>query len=78
MKVAKYSYKNNRMYVDLAFLLLIYCFSVIALGVSIYALWTLEEIRQEYKNRNRKKPNNAWDHYHAKAKEKPRAKGYWD
>ena len=64
------------MYVDLVLLFLIYCFSIIALGVSIYALWTLEEIRQEFKNK--KKPNNAWDHYHAKAKEKPRAKGYWD
>jgi hypothetical protein len=65
------------MYVDLSLLFLIYCFSVIALGVSIYALWTLEEIRQELKSKNRK-PNNAWDHYHNKANEKPKAKGYWD
>lgn len=66
------------MHVDLVLLFLIYCFSIISLGVSIYALWTLEEIRQEFKNKNSKKPNNAWDHYHAKSKEKSRAEGYWD
>ena len=37
------------MYIDLGFLLLIYVFSVIALAVSIYALWTLKEIEQMYK-----------------------------
>lgn len=67
------------MYVDLTFLLLIYCFATIALGVSVYALWTLEEIRQEFKKKNNVKPNNAWEHYHNKANEKPKhGKGYWD
>jgi hypothetical protein len=65
------------MHVDLVFLFLIYSFATIALGVSVYALWTLEEIRQELKKKN-SKPNNAWDHYHNKAKEKPKAKGHWN
>jgi hypothetical protein len=64
------------MHVDLVFLFLIYSFATIALGVSVYALWTLEEIRQELKKKN-SKPNNAWDHYHRKA-EKTKPKGYWE
>jgi hypothetical protein len=64
------------MYVDLVFLFLIYSFASIALGISVYALWTLEEIRQEFKKKNYK-PNNAWDHYHNKA-EKTKPKGFWD
>ena len=37
------------MYVDLVLLFIIYAFSCIALGVSIYAVWTLNEIRDYYK-----------------------------
>jgi hypothetical protein len=35
------------MNVDLLFLLLIYSFSVTALVISIYALWTLKEIQSQ-------------------------------
>ena len=68
------------MYVDLVFLFLMYAFSSIALAVSVYALWTLKEVEELYKKKN-SKSNNAWDHYHKRAKEPvtvPRAKGHWD
>jgi hypothetical protein len=67
------------MYVDLVLLFLIYAFSVISMAVSIYALWTLKEVEEWYKTKN-SKPNNAWDHYHSKAKQKTRTKvpGHWD
>jgi hypothetical protein len=65
------------MYVDLILLFLIYSFATIALAVSVYALWTLEEVKAEFKKR-RPKPGNAWDHYHNKAKAQPKAKGHWD
>lgn len=68
------------MYVDLTFLLIIYILAASAALISVYALWTLKEIEEYYKKKNSKKPNNAWDHYHAKAAEKPKskAKGHWD
>jgi hypothetical protein len=65
------------MYVDLILLFLIYSFATIALAVSVYALWTLQEVKEEFKKK-RSKPGNAWDHYHNKAKEKPKAKGHWN
>ena len=65
------------MYVDLTLIFLIYAFSCIALGVSIYALWTLKEIEEYYKNKF-KKSNNAWDHYHTpKNQSKSTSKGPW-
>jgi hypothetical protein len=67
------------MHVDLLFLLLIYAFSTISLGVSVYALWTLEEIRQQYKKKNNVKTPNAYDQYKNKPPVKPtRGKGHWD
>jgi hypothetical protein len=68
------------MYVDGWMLFAIYFIAVLALAVSVYALWSLEEIRQYYERKS-SKPNNAWDHYHKKAREPitvPRAKGHWD
>ena len=65
------------MYVDLILLFLIYSFATIALAVSVYALWTLQEVKEEFKKK-RSKPGNAWDHYHNKAKIQPKAKGHWD
>jgi hypothetical protein len=65
------------MHVDLVFLFLIYSFATIALGVSVYALWTLQEVKDEFKKKQ-SKPGNAWDHYHNKAKEKPKARGHWN
>lgn len=64
------------MYVDLVFLFLIYCFATIALGVSIYSLWTLKEIEEYYKKKNKKPTTSTW------ANKPPikvdRAKGLWD
>jgi hypothetical protein len=66
------------MYVDGYMLLAIYFIAVLALAVSVYALWSLEEIRLYYKKKG-SKTNNAWDHYHQKAeKTKPRLKSHWD
>jgi hypothetical protein len=65
------------MYVDLILLFLIYSFATIALAVSVYALWTLQEVKDEFKKKQ-SKPGNAWDHYHNKVKEKPKAKGHWN
>jgi flagellar basal body-associated protein FliL len=61
------------MYIDLTFLLLIYVFSVIALAVSIYALWTLKEVEQMYKAAGRKKTKPSLPPITV-----ARAKGHWD
>ena len=69
------------MYIDLGFLFLIYAFATISLAVSVYALWTLKELEDFYKSKTKRKPNNAWDHYHTKAKNQKsssRAEGYFD
>jgi hypothetical protein len=63
------------MYVELGLLFLIYCFSVIALAVSIYALWTLEEIKQFYKKLYQQKPKKATPPPPIKVQ---RPKGHWD
>jgi CHASE3 domain sensor protein len=67
------------MYVDGYMLLVIYIIAVLAAAISVYALWTLEEIRQYYeKNNNSKKPN-AWKQYKNLPPVKPtRGKGHWD
>ncbi len=67
------------MYVDGYMLLAIYLLSVIAAVISLYALWTLEEIRQYYEKNNRTKGLNAWNQYKNKPPVKPtRGKGHWD
>jgi hypothetical protein len=43
------------MYVDGNLLFAIYFIAVLALAVSAYALWSLEEIRQHYSKRNDRK-----------------------
>ena len=51
-------------------LLAIYSIAVLALGVSVYALWTLKEVEEIYKKKN--------EEYHSdKAKQPPRLKGPW-
>lgn len=68
------------MYVDGYMLLAIYFIAVLALAVSVYALWSLEEIRQYYEKSTKtiKKPN-AWEQYNNKPPIKmPRGKGHWD
>ena len=61
------------MYVELGFLFLIYCFATIALAVSVYALWTLEELKQYYKQ---KKPTNTYKPPQPTITKRP--KGHWD
>jgi flagellar basal body-associated protein FliL len=61
------------MHVDLMFLLLMYIFSVSALAVSIYVLWSLKEFEQMFRTKDKKK---------AKPPLPPitvsRSKGHWD
>lgn len=65
------------MYVDLILLFLIYSFSVTALGVSIYALWTLKEVEDQYKNKIRSlKARN--DYINKPPVKVTRKKGHWD
>jgi hypothetical protein len=45
------------MFVDGWILFAIYFIAVLALAVSAYSLWSLEEIRQHYQRRYNKKPN---------------------
>ena len=73
-----YSFGSNILYIDLTFLFLIYAFASIALGVSVYALWTLKEVEEQFRNK-KSKPNNAWDHYHdPKNQTKSKSKGHFD
>lgn len=58
---------------DNIMILAAYIISCIALAISLYVLYTLDE-----KETENKKPNNAWDYYHKKSTEKVRPKGYWD
>ena len=68
------------MYVDGYLLLVIYLIAVLAAGISVYALWTLKEVEEQFKKKN--KPGNAWDHYHnpanQKKQSKSKAKGYFN
>jgi hypothetical protein len=65
------------MYVDSTFLLIIYILAASAAVISTYALWTLKELEEYYKNENSRKPNNAWDHYHdPRNQKKSKAKGH--
>lgn len=65
------------MYVDGYLLLIIYFISVLALGISIYALWSLEEIRQYYAKKYQSQKNyELWQNMPAIKVD--RAKGHWD
>lgn len=68
------------MYVDGYMLLAIYAIAVLALAVSVYALWSLEEIRRYYENsRNKTSKPNAYERYKNLPPIKvDRAKGHWD
>jgi hypothetical protein len=69
--------QERKMYVDGYLLFAIYFIAVLALAVSAYALWSLEEIRKYYDNKNTALQNyKDW-------KNKPpitvdRLKGHWD
>lgn len=68
---------DRTMYIDGYLLLAIYVISVSALLVSIYALWTLEEIRQYYANKhNAQKNYNQWQNQPPIKVDK--GKGHWD
>ena len=64
------------MYVDLIFLFLIYSFATIALAVSVYALWTLEEVKEEFRKKNKNKPKSSYAN--KPPIQVPRSKGHWD
>jgi uncharacterized protein (DUF433 family) len=65
------------MYVDGYMLLAIYFVAVLALAVSVYAIWSIIEIEEHLTDLYNKKVKNAWDYYHDKAsKNKP--KGHWN
>ena len=71
------------MTVDIYLVFAAYFISVIALGVSAYAMWTLDEIKELYRQllyrQNKSKANNAWDYYHnPKNQKKSQAKGQFD
>lgn len=70
------------MFIDLTLLFIIYLISVTALGASVYAVWSMVELEAWVKQvmSKGKSKTNAWDHYHNKAKTKPKstAKGHWD
>jgi hypothetical protein len=51
------------MYVDGYLLLVIYILAASAVLISVYALWTLLEVEEQFR-KNNSKPGNAWDHYH--------------
>jgi hypothetical protein len=61
------------MYIDLTFLFLLYAFATIALAVSVYALWTLQEVlellRKPITQKQTKKPI---------VPTQTKAKGHWD
>lgn len=65
------------MYVDGYMLFAIYFIAVLALAVSAYALWTLEEIRQYYSQLygrpKRQSPKSQPPVY-----TRPKGKGHWD
>jgi len=67
------------MYVDGYLLFAIYFIAVLALAVSAYALWSLEEIRQYYERKNSTKNPNAWEQYKNQPPVTPtRGKGHWN
>jgi len=65
------------MYVDGNLLFAIYFIAVLALAVSAYALWSLEEIRQHYSKRNDRK-SNAPPRSVQSGKKHSTAAGYYD
>jgi hypothetical protein len=65
------------MYIDGNLLFAIYFIAVLALAVSAYALWSLEEIRQHYSKRNDRKSNTTLRSVQPGNK-RSQATGYYD
>jgi NADH:ubiquinone oxidoreductase subunit 6 (subunit J) len=65
------------MYVDGYMLLAIYFVAVLALAVSVYAIWSIIEIEAKMLDLYNKKVKSAWNYYHDKAS-KNKTKGHWN
>jgi hypothetical protein len=68
------------MYVDGYMLFAIYFIAVLALAVSAYALWSLEEIRQYYSQLYDKPRQGTGQRFRDQPPvyTRPRGKGHWD
>jgi hypothetical protein len=68
------------MYVDGYMLFAIYFIAVLALAVSAYALWSLEEIRQYYRELYGKPKQDTGQRTRdtSPVYTRPRGKGHWD
>ena len=64
------------MFVDGYLLFAIYFIAVLALAVSAYAMWSLEEIRKHYARRYNKKTNTYTPPKPVQTAKRP--KGHWD
>jgi hypothetical protein len=65
------------MYVDGTLLFAIYFIAVLALAVSVYALWSLEEIRKHYAKKNDNR-SNTQPRSVQPSKKHSQAAGYYD
>jgi len=65
------------MYVDGYMLLAIYFVAVLALAVSVYAIWSIIEIEEQLTDLYNKKVKNTQDYYHNKTS-KNKSKGHWN
>ena len=65
------------MYIDGWMIFAIYFIAVTAMAVSVYALWSLEEIRRYYEKRNNKS-NIVKSHRTVVHNTKPKTKSHWD
>jgi hypothetical protein len=63
------------MYVDGLLLFVIYFIAVLAAAVSVYALWSLEEVRKHYQRMYNQKTKM---YVPPKVTTKPKRKGHWD
>ena len=61
------------MFVDGWMIFAIYFIAVLSLAVSVYALWTLEEIRLHYKRMYNQRTNT----YNLPVASKTKSKSYW-
>ena len=67
------------MYVDIYLLLIIYLIAVLGAAISVYALWSLEEIRKHYERLyDGKKQTYKFKAPIGPKNTKPKQKGHWD
>ena len=62
--------------IDVYILFAAYFISCIAIGVSIYALYRINEIIEYYTKKPKYKAGSAYEKY--EVQQKPKAKGFWD